>query len=980
MANTQLKQSVGAADASPLIGRVLDACTSASGVATVGDFLTAVERVASRERQLSSATAWNSVVRAYADLVKRTAPPVVQPVDASRSLKAAFRRARELRLNIGGRDRFIGLRHVLAAIVTARGGASQSELRIYLAESGVPLQLFRDALLRDVLSAPEPQESPDRWRQVFGSPSTPETSPSAQAAAAIVGGGPDGQTVPEPETADTGRSAPTTVSEHQRPDDGPTDFSESSTQAAADARPVSSRTVFAITGADDPNHPELRDRTGADREAEAFAMLATAREFVPPVAFGVFGEWGAGKSFFLRLIMDHVARLSSEADDRSPFHKDVVPIVFNAWHYAETNLWASLVDHIFSKLDQWSVADQPTSSLLDNLLSSRSFTLEAAEAVVETRREQHAAAALLTEAEAAQASAEQDALARIRQITSGAWEAMWSDGEGRAVPKKEIEKAAQQLGLTEATASVEGAAKALQQLDAEIAGLGFVRGPYLRTAMSAGLLICCAIGVVLLPPLIAWVTNLVAGPAAAFVAAVSGFAAPLALGAAWVRVTAKMAVEQIGKLRPLVDATQAEIKRRRQEELSPQRTELADKTAIADEARARLQVATDRLAQASSDYAAGTGRARLLNFVRERVTADSYGKHLSFVATIRRDFEALSNLMTDASASDLEAQTAASRHNKAVEELIARSANLLTPEETDRLRATTKSDVSQGRSFERIILYIDDLDRCPPEKVMEVLQAIHLLLAFKLFVVFVAVDVRWLENALTTKYGNAFGDEASPSLATPYDYLEKIFQIPYWVRRLNAGNVADVLADRLAPNFSDGGTPPTLPVAPSLENIATRSDQAESGSVEPAVGQSAVSGSDETPLPLRISRAEADYMTQLAPALDVSPRRVLRFLNSYSLIKASLAPEERGRLETGFFRPVLSLLAIAVLDDKTAGILFRSLSSTGSRSTLEVGAGESRHSQAVALALAVIPSEVDISDIQEASKLVMRFTFCGDLK
>ncbi len=39
--------------------------------------------------------------------------------------------------------------------------------------------------------------------------------------------------------------------------------------------------------------------------------------------------------------------------------------------------------------------------------------------------------------------------------------------------------------------------------------------------------------------------------------------------------------------------------------------------------------------------------------------------------------------------------------------------------------------------IDRIVLYIDDLDRCPEVKVVEVLQAVHLLLAYPLFVVVV---------------------------------------------------------------------------------------------------------------------------------------------------------------------------------------------------------------------------------------------------
>jgi len=36
--------------------------------------------------------------------------------------------------------------------------------------------------------------------------------------------------------------------------------------------------------------------------------------------------------------------------------------------------------------------------------------------------------------------------------------------------------------------------------------------------------------------------------------------------------------------------------------------------------------------------------------------------------------------------------------------------------------------------LERIMLYIDDLDRCPPRRVVEVLEAVHLMLALDLFV------------------------------------------------------------------------------------------------------------------------------------------------------------------------------------------------------------------------------------------------------
>lgn len=66
-----------------------------------------------------------------------------------------------------------------------------------------------------------------------------------------------------------------------------------------------------------------------------------------------------------------------------------------------------------------------------------------------------------------------------------------------------------------------------------------------------------------------------------------------------------------------------------------------------------------------------------------------------------------------------------------------------------------------NRKIERIVLYIDDLDRCPAAKVVDVLQAVHLLLAYPLFVVVVGVDSRWLLQSLSAHY-TELGSAATP--------------------------------------------------------------------------------------------------------------------------------------------------------------------------------------------------------------------------
>ena len=116
--------------------------------------------------------------------------------------------------------------------------------------------------------------------------------------------------------------------------------------------------------------------------------------------------------------------------------------------------------------------------------------------------------------------------------------------------------------------------------------------------------------------------------------------------------------------------------------------------------------------------------------------------------------------------------------------------------------------------LERIVLYIDDLDRCPPRRVVEVLEAVHLMLALELFVVVVAVDARWLIRSLECHYQKLFGagdglvpsaSASSPRVdaeggpASPVDYLDKIFQVPYVLAPPPAAAMASYLRTLLPP-------------------------------------------------------------------------------------------------------------------------------------------------------------------------------------
>ena len=115
------------------------------------------------------------------------------------------------------------------------------------------------------------------------------------------------------------------------------------------------------------------DKLDVTRYATAFAAVMAAEGISPHLAIGIFGDWGSGKSFFMRLIQQETDRVTgfteTGAGGKRLFCSRVVPIEFNAWHYVEQNLWASLVQTIFQGLRKALTGDNARSDLMDEVLS-----------------------------------------------------------------------------------------------------------------------------------------------------------------------------------------------------------------------------------------------------------------------------------------------------------------------------------------------------------------------------------------------------------------------------------------------------------------------------------------------------------------------------------------------------------------------------------------------------------------------------------
>lgn len=676
-------------------------------------------------------------------------------------------------------------------------------------------------------------------------------------------------------------------------------------QSSDEGRPPTAepgRLTLASTSNDDCWDRTVVDRLRVAPDARAFARLVASRAFNPPLAVGVFGPWGAGKSFFMRLVHDHIDRLSEgqpclEAPEASKeqFHQDIVQIRFNAWHYVETNLWASLIDHLFTQLALRMNGGGSESNALDQLGTARDLTLEAAQALAASRREHARAEASVKLAEQALAERVQTLRTDPELYAQALFEAL-HHGEGAA----DLRTAADQLGLPPLQTDLAAIGKSWNDLRHELdSGRALISGLTQQLGSRWGWAVGFIMGV---PLLVGWALSYAASTSFGGFATVT---ATLASGLATVTGLLGTAVSAVRTAINKLKVSAAALEKAAERKVREARAELADQRSMVEAARARVdeaqavyRLSQARLAQATEEFYGSTGAARLIKFIRTRASDGHYASHLGLVASVRRDLEELSRGLDG----DGHLTVSESKSNQALEAQINNlvQATGLTNEEIDSLRAQLKPRQAVPPPFKRLVLYIDDLDRCPTDKVVEVLQAVHMLLAFRLFVVFVAVDVRWVTHALTEQHPAllASGDHARP---TPGDYLEKIFQIPYWVRAVDREGSMNLL-DSLLPRTTSAAHE-TLPTV------------ANSGTVRAI-----------TPEALTLSEEERQALRRLVPYVAATPRRILWLTNAYRLIKANDEYATELSTSAAASQALISQLVLVAADPANFDIWYRHLS------------------------------------------------------
>jgi hypothetical protein len=648
------------------------------------------------------------------------------------------------------------------------------------------------------------------------------------------------------------------------------------------------------------------DCLGVGGEARAFARLICSRRTAAPLSVGLFGDWGSGKSFFMSQLQAEIeqrcaaftrtcTRLHAQGDEAGAltmqrrWHGRVAQVTFNAWHYAEPNLWASLVTRVF---DELATLVSPGESVEDTRARLLAEVADGKQRRDQARLELRKAEAQLAEARAEAERREAEA-SRVRE-----------------------ELAVVEAIAPAATAGTEGAAPQLG-VRGPIAALRVTlrwvwsRGRWSRVALVASVVLM-GIGAVLgLALWRGWWSSWLDPSLAMATSAAGVLTGALSTIAAWwaiirpridqTRAAQAIYMEKRASLAGLVDRALGDLLRPSQSALTVVRQRMEEATVGLDSAKMASEQASERVAHARRMLTELEGGQRFYAFVRDRDEGDDYRRHLGLVSLVRDDFARLEQIL----------------------------------EQVER-EGPGDGEVAP---LSRIVLYIDDLDRCEPARVVEVLQALHLLLSTSIFVVVVAADVLWLRRSLALYYERLLPRTAAAPAPdegpdpTPRGFLEKVFHVPFSLRPIDGDGFAALVKQVVGtrPSFAtdpgprerlavvrstardDAAPARPSPPAPEAPPSTPKPEASSTTTLGDDLARRAQQEQDAELLldtALTLEDAELGFLERLHLVVG-TPRLARTLVNTYRLLRAEIdASALPAYVADGTWRGVLTLLAI----------------------------------------------------------------------
>ncbi len=699
------------------------------------------------------------------------------------------------------------------------------------------------------------------------------------------------------------------------------------------------------------------DQLSIEDELQAIADVLLLRQLEPPIAVGILGTWGSGKSFGMHLIQERANEircadrraveawgkgLDDDDPDRekklSPYVGHIYQIKFNAWSYAKSNLWASLMGEIFAELDKQITFERQLQKAGVDLLRGGKIW-EALEKLNEGDRQYFL-----------EQNLDQETFERLRKIE------LKSELQNELLETLRRSQNQAHKDIQAQEKLLEQTKQALKQRQCEIAesmdnnlNLALASSPELIKQVhkhfgesvelkitetirtkdpdfdpqnvkdlievfgdSANLFLGDRKPEVLsIPSLRRWLPR-VWKPLLIFLVLVficilipwkfypwfDKLLAAKADSETWSFITSAIGLLGFGtpasfKARDLLSHF-SDWSKEAKLTLHETQKKLQQEMRVAVEQDPKAQKLNAQLTTLKKDIEHKRHKLpelqydSLAEFLGDRLKPENYSNYLGMINQVQIDLQDLSD-------------------------------KLLPPKE----KRDEKIKELFPRGEPRVILYIDDLDRCPPKRVVEVLETVQLLLKTQLFVVVLAVDDRYIARALEEVYSGVLKRRGKPS---GIDYLEKIIQIPYRMRPISADTVDKYLSSQIqvipntteqitstkspAPTQPETALPPSSeaipqaqqqdkasslgqPIDPAIEGEETKQQSTfQQTTLEPITTEQKIADTSTNSETLSnineintIEQSELDLIVDCCQYVDITPRTGKRLINIYKILK-----------------------------------------------------------------------------------------------
>lgn len=649
------------------------------------------------------------------------------------------------------------------------------------------------------------------------------------------------------------------------------------------------------------------DYLAIDKDVNAFARVIATKSFTPPLAISLFGKWGSGKSFFMQKLNDKINDLSRK---NNFYCEGIVQIHFNAWSYMDSNLWASLVTRIFEELNIYISQntnskiekDQIKKQLTDQLsitkeevgiLQNKKETVEEQiEALENTKKN------LTKELNEKIEKVRTDTIWKALEVTNKEFNA---EGEIRiALNNNETYKeTSENLKKIIPEHYWKDPEKTYQLVKSKYT---FLKEFFRKDKWLVNIIWLIGIIsiIIAIPYFLEWLSITIDN--INFLIPQATFSILLTLGVIWRRIetTYKQLqpfISKFWKLKEDYEEKIAETIANFKQQEKALKIEIEKKQSeiliVSEQIQKAEIIKIDLEFRITNALATET----LYSFIDRRSKSDDYQKHLGIISIIRKDFEILSDLFVG--------------HHDEI------------------YKNTTNEDFKNKfkKPLERIILYVDDLDRCPEENVVQVLEAVNLLMAFPLFVVIVGVDSRWIKNALNKKYSLQFNSSNNQGEILVSNYLEKIFQIPFHLKEAEDKSVKEMILS-LSQHKIEAQTPiitnQTLELTNDINKTSINKndlDQIINSNLDFQTEEDSEKKDEDYynenfesnnfgPEDLILTDYEIQLMQNMSEIIGNNPRSIKRFVNTFRIIKAH---EEFDSFSPSYDQEIIAILFLIAL-------------------------------------------------------------------